>query len=147
MSCWDRWEVDEKCGASAGNALNLYVAMVLFDDLVHDRQAEAGAFMFAALVLGREERIKNMFEIRFGNALPCVLGFYLHPRLAARLGQQSRPNAQHSALFAHRIQGVEKQVKKHLLDLLTVQHDTRKVGHQFFFDLDPAAVRLDLDEI
>ena len=80
MSCWDRWEVDEKCRAGAGNAFDLYVAMVLFDDLVDDRQAEAGAFVFAALVLGREERIKNMLEIRLGNALPCVLGFYLRPR-------------------------------------------------------------------
>jgi hypothetical protein len=82
MSCWDRWEVDEKCGAAAGNALDPYVAMVLFDDLVHDRQAEAGAFMFAALVLGREERIKNMLEIRF--EMPCPVSSVLFAPKACR---------------------------------------------------------------
>ena len=54
---------------ATARALDLDLAMVLLDDLVHDRQAEAGAFVFSALVLGCEERIKNVLEIRFG--MPC----------------------------------------------------------------------------
>ena len=45
---------------------------MFLDDLVHDRQAEAGPFMFTALVLRREERIENVFQIGLLNPLNRV---------------------------------------------------------------------------
>src|SRR5690349_20752779 len=94
-------------------------------DLVHDRQAEAGAFMFSTLVLGGEERVEDVFKICFLDAVARSFCLDLHARFPAGFDEFPSSNTQYPALFTHRIQCVEKEVEKDLLNLLTVQHDTR----------------------
>ena len=53
--------------------------MMFLDDLMHDRQAEAGAFVFSALVLGGEEWIEDVFKISFLDAVAGVFRFDLSP--------------------------------------------------------------------
>lgn len=117
--------MNEKCGADAHRTLDLDIAVMFLDDLMHDRQAESGTFMFSALMLGRKEGIEDMFKIRFLDAMACIFRLDLHPLFPAGFHEFSRSDSQRSTPVSHRVHSVEKQVEKDLLDLLTVQHDTR----------------------
>ena len=99
--------------------------MMFLDDLMHDRQAEAGAFVFSALVLGGEEWIEDVFKISFLDAVAGVFRFDLSPLFSAGRDEFPCSDSQRPTEITHRVHRVQEQVEKDLLDLLTIQHDTR----------------------
>ena len=95
------------------------VAVVLVDDAVGDRQAEAGA---AADRLGREERIVDARQMLRRNARPGI-GDLRERAIAVDPGRHRQP-----AAARHRITRVEKQVQEDLLQLMLDAQDRDRRG-------------------
>ena len=120
---------------------------MFLNNLMDNRQAESCSFVFSALVFGREKWVENVFKIGLLNSLTGILNFDVGPDFSSRLHHCAGLNTQPPARSCHRVYGIEEEIEQDLFNLLSIQHDTRQVRRQLFFNLDPTAIRLHVDEI
>ena len=59
--------------------------MMFLNNLIDDGQTQSRSFMFSALVLGREEWVENMFEIRLLDSPTRIFDFDVGPDVPSRL--------------------------------------------------------------
>src|SRR5262245_15469563 len=95
---------DSKSGMT-GLAFNDYLAVVLGDYLLHDRQPKPRA----ATLLGGKERVEDQIELVFRDSFATISQVY-HYRIAGLVSCYSKLSAER-----HRIKTVVYQVDKNLL--------------------------------
>ena len=128
-------KIQAKNGAAPELALAADLAAVLFDEAVHDRQAEAGAL---DLVAGREEGLEHAADDVGGipspvsrissttwrpGAIPCGPGSSA-PRSRFAVAIVTVPSS------GDRLAGVDHQVEQDLLEARRVRHHVTKVGRE-----------------
>jgi len=123
---------DAEARAAARFAAHVDAAVVLLDDAVGERQAQAGA---ATHGLGREERVEDARQMLGSDAAAVVLDLDpdLVPGVAAAHDDQA-------ALRADRLGRVDEQVQEHLIEL---RRQALDVGQRAVFAPDVGPV-LDL---
>src|SRR5512135_3019550 len=117
--------MDKKRGSLSHRALYRNETAVFLYDLMRHRQAQPAAF-----VLAGKERIKNMLQIFFGNTDTRVANLNLH-EFSRRFGSDSRDSAGRDvdrSTLLHGLDGIQNEVHKYLLHLLSVNPHLGQVG-------------------
>src|SRR5678815_1383828 len=119
-------------------ALDADLTVVILDDPIAHRQAEAGALPRG---LGREEGLE---------AAPLYVGRNSRTAIAhadLNLARRRRgTDAQYAALLAHRLLCIDGQIEQHLLELIGVADDTRQAGRQRALDAHAMKRQLMVDD-
>src|SRR6185437_13542066 len=122
-----RRQHQREAGALSNRAVASDHPVVLVDDPVGDRQAEAGA---AADRLGGEERIVDARQLLWRDPRSGV------GNLGDRLAVDNARRHRQPAALRHRVARVEEQVEKHLLQLVLDAADDDRRGRQIAPHLD-----------
>src|SRR5579864_29274 len=112
-------------------------ARMFLNDAVGDREPQAGAagLAVARRILGGEEGVVNAVNVLLGDALAGVADGHIHPGPVAGAHTQG-------AAVGHGVLGIQKQVKKHLLQLAGVALNGGQMIVEFGMHLDARGLEL-----
>jgi hypothetical protein len=93
---------------------------MFLDDLMSDGQTQPCSRVLSAGMLGRKERIEDVFEVGGRNTLSRILDFDLDPDMASRPCEPVRLDPEEATSLPDGIHRVQQQIQQDLFDLLSV---------------------------
>src|SRR5215471_3962564 len=130
-------EFHDNRGAYTGRAGEMHSALMTVDNLLTDRQTQAGT----ALPLGAVERLKGTRQDFRGHAHACITKVQTHPLIRRHSGS----NGEGTALW-YGMPGIDEHIEEHLFELLGAAADERELRRHLQPDFDVLAFETRLQQ-